>query len=170
MSMTISYRNSILDRFGFAAYHLPRQPLTLLFTIGFFLFVTFDSGVPAKMQRDGVGIRGVVAFVISEVFLVVVIIGFWTIITLLTMISSKNKPMMAQRTLTLGVEFFVSESSYGRSEIRWPTVQKLARTHNHIFMYLNQESAIVIPRRAFESTAQWDTFYETCKRSVESAA
>jgi hypothetical protein len=43
-------------------------------------------------------------------------------------------------------------------------VQKLARTKKHIFIYLAQDSAVVIPRRAFESATQWEAFYELCKQ------
>jgi len=81
------------------------------------------------------------------------------------MISRKNKPLYCQRILTVGDEGIITESEYGRSEIKWSLVQKLARTRKHIIMYLNQQSAIIIPHRAFESVTQCDTFYEICRRS-----
>ena len=144
--MTISYRNSILDSLALEAHHLPRQPLVYISIICFFLLVSFESGVSA-----------------------VVITGFCLIIVLLIKISSMKKFFLGQRTLTISDELLVLESSNGRSELRWRIVQKCIRTRNHIFMYVSQQSSIVIPRRAFESTLQWDTFYETCKRNTASA-
>jgi hypothetical protein len=37
-------------------------------------------------------------------------------------------------------------------------------------MYVNQENAIGVPRRAFESDSQWDAFFEICNQKTKSAA
>src|SRR5262249_33760191 len=141
-------------RLAFAAYHLPRNPIILILTIGIFLFFTFESVLPAarSLPADRPAIVGIIAFVLVELLLVFMIVGFWTVITLLTMISRRNKPLYCERTLTVGDEAFITESQYGRSETRWSLVQKLARTRSHIIMYLSQENAVLVPRRAFDSS------------------
>jgi hypothetical protein len=88
---------------------------------------------------------------------------------MLTLISRKNKTLTAQRTVTLGEEGFVAESVYGRSEYKWPIIQKLARTRGHVFLYFSKASALVIPRCAFEGVAQWDAFYDYCRRKTQAA-
>jgi hypothetical protein len=93
----------------------------------------------------------------------------WTAITVLTMISRRNKPLLCERTITLREDAFVTESEYGRSETRWTIVQKLARTRRHILVYVAQASALVIPRRAFASSAQWDAFYGYCRQRTSGA-
>jgi len=170
--MKITYRNGFLDRLAFAAYHLPRKPLLLLMTFGTFLFFTFESVLPAlrSLPADRSMVVRVILFVITELVLVMALVVFWTVITLITMISTKNKPLYCERALTVGDDAFVTESEYGRSETKWSLVQKLARTRTHIFMYLSQESAVIIPRRAFESATEWDTFYEICRRSKSRVA
>jgi hypothetical protein len=167
--MTITYRNGFRDRLAFAAYHLPRKPLIILMTVGILLFFTFESVLPAahSASADKPMVVRVIAFIFVETLLVLFLVAFWAVITVITMVSTKNKPLYCQRALTVGDEAFVTESEYGRSETKWTLVQKLARTRSHIFMYLSQESAVIIPRRAFESRTQWDTFYDICRRNKD---
>lgn len=165
--MKITYRNKFSDRLAFAAYHLPRNPIFLLFTIGFFLLITFESVVPSirSARADSSMVVQIVAFIFTEMVLAAVLVSFWTVITVVMMISKKNKPLYCERTLTIGDETFFTESEYGRSETKWTVVQKLARTRTLIIIYLSQETAVIIPRRAFENKAQWDACYELCRRS-----
>src|SRR5262249_11507836 len=107
--------------------------------------------------------------VVLELLLICAMVVFWTVITLLTMISRRNKIFFCQKTMTLANDAFIGESQYGKSETRWTAVQKLARTRNHLFIYLGQELALVIPRRAFENTQQWDAFYNFCAERTKQA-
>ncbi|MBI3192256.1 MAG: YcxB family protein [Pedosphaera parvula] len=150
---------------------MPRNPLVLLMSIGLFLLITFDSVMPAvrQMPADRRAVVVVITFLMVEFLLACCIVAFWAIITLLTMISRRNKPLYCDKTITLGEEGIAGESVYGKSELRWTMVQKLARTRDHLFMYLGQHNAVVIPRRAFESSTQWDAFYDYCRQKVKQA-
>ena len=77
---------------------------------------------------------------------------------------------MSERTITLDDGCFVSDTPFAHSEYKWPMVQKLGRTDRHIFLYLNKDSAVIIPRRAFESDSQWDGFYEFCATKIQRRA
>ncbi len=169
--MKVSYRNAFCDRLAFAAYHLPRNPLFLLMTIGFFLFVTFESLVPALREPSAnqpmIG-RGI-AFIFVESLLALILIAFWAVVTVLSMISRKDKPMFCEKTITLGDDGYVIESQYGKSETHWTMVQKLARTQRYIFIYLGQDNAVVIPRRAFDNCTHGDTFYDLCRQGTKRA-
>jgi hypothetical protein len=167
--MKVTYRNTFRDRLGFAAYHLPRKPLLVLMTLAFFLVFTFQIAVPGMRTMPpatSMFVR-VLTFVIFEGMLIAALLVFWTVITLLTMISTKNKPLYCERTLTVGEPGFVVESEYGRSETKWSLVQKLGRTRNHILMYLSADAAVIVPRRAFADAGQWNFFYEICKCGKE---
>jgi hypothetical protein len=169
--MTVSYRNTFCDRLAFASYHMPRNPLILLAAVGCFLFMTFGAVVPAvrELPADKPAFIKVLAFIFIELLLALFIVVLLGVITLLALISRRNKPQFCQKTITLGGEAFVGESQYGRSETRWTMVQKLARTRRYIFIYLGQENAIVIPRRAFASVTEWDTFYGICGQRTKAA-
>jgi hypothetical protein len=170
-AMTITFRNTFRDRLGFAAYHLPRNPFIIVISIILFLMLTFGTVIPAVREGptgESKLVRAV-AFVFVEALLMVLIGAMWTAITVLTMISRRNKPLVCERTITLREDAFVTESEYGRSETRWTIVQKLARTRRYILMYVAQASAVVIPRRAFASSTQWDAFYDYCMHRTSGA-
>lgn len=159
--MTITYRINFRDRLAWTIHHAMRSPVLLLIMgcpMGLFAF-NFMRSLPADRSiayRIGVTVFGVV--LMSSVCL-----SIWLLLTVLIMISKKNKPLYCQRTLTVSDAGIATESEYDRSELKWTLVQKLARTRRHIFIYVNQNAAVVIPRRAFENAAQWDGFYEICR-------
>jgi uncharacterized membrane protein YuzA (DUF378 family) len=167
--MTIIYRNTFRDHLAFAAYHMLHSAMFLVATTVILTLLTFMSVVPAISGTESAAVR-IIAFVFMEVLLLIGIAGVFTITTMLTLISRKNKTLLAERTVTLGEDGFVVESVYGRSEYKWPVVQKLARTRGHVFLYFSKASALVIPRRAFEGVAQRDAFYAYCKRKTQVAA
>jgi hypothetical protein len=77
----------------------------------------------------------------------------------ITQISGKNKTIMTWHSIELYEDHFVSESQYGRSELKWDIVQKLRRTGSFIIIYISKNSAMLIPRKAFSSEADWHSFY-----------
>jgi YcxB-like protein len=169
--MTITFLQKFHDRLAFAAYRTPRNPLILIMAIGFFLLFTFQFIVPPMRSSPAntPEIVKIIIFVIMEMLLASFLLVFLAVITLLGAISTRNKPMFCEKKITLGDEAIFTESPYGRSEIQWQAVQKLARTRRYIFMYMNQDSALVIPRRAFENSTQWNNFYEICRQKTARA-
>lgn len=169
--MTISFRNTIGDRLAFAAYHLPRNPLMILIIGGVFLLITFGSLLPAAREDVTHGIvEKAIIFIIADLAIAFLMISLLSLFILLAMISRKNKTLYCQKTITIGDDGLFGESEYGKSEMRWKTVQKLARTRKHILIYINSESAWIIPRRAFGNDADWNNFYEVCQRNRRQAA
>jgi YcxB-like protein len=166
--MTITYRNKFRDRLAFAAYHLPRNPFFLIITVGFYLFFTFESVLPATRAlktNQPLAVK-IIAFLLVESFFAFVLMALLFAIISLTMISRRNKTLFCEKKITLGDEGFFAESPYGRSETRWEIIQKIARTRRHIIMYISQDNAVVIPRRDFETSQQWDEFYNFCKQKT----
>ncbi|MGH9847652.1 MAG: YcxB family protein, partial [Blastocatellia bacterium] len=53
---------------------------------------------------------------------------------------------------------------------RWDSVRKISRTRRHIFLFIAQYGALVIPRRAFQTGSQWELFYEFCRGKAETPA
>jgi hypothetical protein len=167
--MKITYHNTVRDRLAFAAFHLPRSPMIILITVGFFLFITFESIIPDIPKDKSLAFQ-IFYVIIAEAIQASIIFAVWTVIVLVGTISKKNKTLAAERTLTFSEDSFVSDTSFAHSEYKWPMVQKLARTGSHIFLYLNKDSAVIVPRRAFESSSQWDEFYDYCQSKTRRAA
>lgn len=169
--MTITYRNRFLDWVAFQAYCVPRNPITILTSAGFFLFVTSQIVLPA-MHSTPANVPlaiCVIEFIFVELLLIVFITVFLAIITILPMIFPRNRQMYCERKFVTGGDAFFTESEYSRSETQWSAVQKLVRTRSYIFLFLGQHNAFVFPRSAFEESAQWDAFYEACKENKSQA-
>ncbi|MGZ4961899.1 MAG: YcxB family protein [Limisphaerales bacterium] len=164
-AMTITYRMTFRDRVAFAAYALPRKPVLVIVMVAVLILFNFQFVVPAIQQspRPHPWFVNVITFIIFQGIFVTVLITVVSGLTLLTMISKKNKTVYCERSLTVGADGFFVESEYGRSETRWTMVQKLARTRSHIFLYLNSDAAVVVPRRAFADDGVWNSFYEICR-------
>jgi YcxB-like protein len=171
--MSITYRNGFRDWLAFQAYCAPRNPIIILTSIGFFLFVTSQIVLPAMHETSAsLPLAGcVIAFIFVELLLIAFILAFLAAITILPMISRKrNKLLYCDRKVSVDNDAFYTESEYNRSEVRWSVVRKMVRTRSYIFMFMGQHNAVVVPRRAFEEPAQWDAFYDLCKRVKSRAA
>jgi len=51
----------------------------------------------------------------------------------------------------------------------WIGVQRLARGRGHLFPYVGSKEAHIIPRRAFQTDADWEACYQFCRECVASA-
>jgi len=118
------------------------------------------QGLPKNVSVAARGMTFIIGESIVFVFFAVVF-GFSVV---LGMVSRKNKTLLTERNMTFDDHGFTSETQYSRSEMKWPIVQKLARTRNYIFIYVAQHSAHIVPRRAFGGDTEWDSFYEFCKQ------
>lgn len=167
--MKVTYRYKLQDKLAFAAYHMPRTPMIILINLAFAVFITIESLVPG-IPRNKPFLVQVLFVIFGEAILVLLIIGFWAIIVSVSMLASKNKALMTERTVTLTDNGFVSDTSFAHSEYKWPLVHKLARTGRHAFLYFNKESALIVPRRAFETDSDWNAFYEFCQNKTRRSA
>jgi hypothetical protein len=107
---------------------------------------------------------GIVVGVIACIIMSIIILAVFLVLTfplvfILTQISGKNKTIMTENSIELHEDHFVSENRYGRSVLKWDIVQKLRRTKRFIFVYISQSSAMMIPKKAFLSEDDWNSFY-----------
>ena len=145
---------------AFCFYHYPRSPLvigTIVVGIGVLSFV-FIQAIPSEFTT----MAKVITFLVLEALAFLLFAGLIAISVVLSMISSKNKTVLTDHTLTLNEESFFEETVYNRTEQTWNSVQKLARTRRHILIYIAQYLAHVVPRRAFQDDAEWNAFYQFC--------
>jgi pSer/pThr/pTyr-binding forkhead associated (FHA) protein len=169
-NLTVSYRVAFCDRLAYLVYHLTHHPIILL-PVGAFLGITFYLILPGVVGLPGspsLPVK-VMNFLFNELLLALVLVAACVIPLLLLMISPGSKPRYYDEKLTLGEQELIDECPYGKSEIHWTMMQKLVRTGHHIFMYLNRDNALIIPRRAFETDAKWDLFYDFCRQQTDRA-
>ena len=161
--MKISYCNNFLDLIRFNIFHVSRAPIPLG-AFGFlFLGLTQISweGV-AKSSVDSTPFK-ILFFFILEALWVILIAFFALLIIILSNLSKMNKTVLTDTVLTLGSDGITSESQFGRSQLKWNAIQKVVRNRSYIFMYVAQHGALVIPRRAFSTSDQWEQFWLMCQ-------
>jgi hypothetical protein len=73
----------------------------------------------------------------------------------------------ARRTDTLGpTGLRLSESGIEietaniNSLVRWPAIKRIARSRNRTFLFVSSASAVILPRRAFDTNSQFDHWSE----------
>lgn len=146
---------------AFCLYHYPRSPFAIgsYVVSGGLISVLMFKTLP---KDDPLSVR-ILTFLILGGFVFAVLGGIFALSVVLSVISRKNRTFLTEHTITLDEVSFTEESPFNRTEQKWISVQKLGRTRKHLFIYISQHAAHVVPRRAFRDNAEWNAFYEYCK-------
>ena len=167
--MKITYTNTFRDLLAFQLYHQSRSPVMLLVNASCLCFMAYIvfQGMPEDPAKGfGLAPRIVATLFFLAVF-APILIAVEFAITLPTLFSRRNKTMHSDYSLTMDEDGFVEETNHARLDYQWPAVRKLVRTRRHIFIYVAQNIAVVIPKRAFHDEAEWQAFHEFCRRKTE---
>ena len=156
-TMRIQYRTTFADVVGFIWINYTRSWVQLAITGGLSAFLAWDTCRVAGMHH-GSAIWWVTFLTISILFFC----GFSAIgwaAAILTALSRRNKTFMTDNTLELMADKFLAENRYAKVEYKWDIVQKIVKTRRFIVLYLTHSSGIVVPKRAFQTDAEWEAFY-----------
>ncbi len=165
--MIIKYRNSYGDILAFCFYHYPRSPFVAGSCAVSIALISLVATTAAS--REGGPVVRILSFFLIMLVASLFFAALFAISVLLSISSSKNKSVLTEHTITLTPANFTEETAFNKMEQNWAIVQKLARTRNHIFIYIAQHMAHVIPRRAFSNDAEWNAFYDYCRERTKSA-
>lgn len=81
-----------------------------------------------------------------------------------------NKGLIGRRTAYITPEWFGETSMLAESRTKWPAIDKVDTTKDHLFVYVGTRSAFMIPKRAFPDEAAFKTFADTAFRYHQAAA
>jgi hypothetical protein len=62
------------------------------------------------------------------------------------------------------------KSDIGASSFNWRAIEKIEETGSYLYIYVGPMNALMIPRRAFDSAASFDSFAAETRRLREQAA
>lgn len=71
----------------------------------------------------------------------------------------QNRDLFSPQRLTMSGEGIQTSSPYQNSRISWGAVEKVFKTDEHVFMFLSAMSALIVPRTAFPTDADFDHFF-----------
>ncbi|HMJ89502.1 MAG TPA: YcxB family protein [Candidatus Acidoferrum sp.] len=146
---------------AFCFYHYLRSPFIVGSCVVFMIMISmvFVQAIPSEASVT----EKVIILLVLEFCAAALFAGS----TVLSVSSRKNKTILTDHTLILSDQNFVEQTVFNRTEQTWESVQKLTRTRTHIFIYIAQYMAHVIPRRAFATEADWDAFFTYCKTRTD---
>ena len=76
---------------------------------------------------------------------------------------ARRDDLMREQVMTVADDCFRAESTRGMTEVRWPAIPRIHAEEPRLFVYSTRRQAFIIPRRAFESDADFDVFVEAVK-------
>jgi hypothetical protein len=163
--MKVNYKMTFGDFVAFSWYYQTHSPVLM----GFLLLVagagSWVIGRNSTKNSDMVFVMVWFIFMMASLAFMLILTF---ILTILVAISKKNKTFLTDTVIELTENNIIEENSYGRSELVWGIVQKLKRTRRFILIYIAENKAIVVPKRAFANKQNWDAFYnflETHRKS-----
>jgi hypothetical protein len=75
----------------------------------------------------------------------------------------RNAGLLGPHTVTLEADWLSESSSEREVRTRWRSVERLALTAEHIFIYVTGFSAVIVPLRAFCNDAEKEAFVELAR-------
>ncbi|MGQ9807317.1 MAG: YcxB family protein [Armatimonadota bacterium] len=82
----------------------------------------------------------------------------------------RNRALFGRHVMTVSSEGVTDEGPGTRTQTRWESVERIARSMDHLFIYLNAVAAHVVPARAFRDRGEFERFVESVRELAASAA
>ena len=161
----IRYKNTFADILWFSAYTYTHSPVLLLLYSALAGLVCFSAytSVPASASFAA----RICTMLFMFAFIFSLVLGATALLVVASLISRANRTILTQHTISIGETGLTEETEFNRTEQKWTGIPRLVRTRRHIFAYVSQYAAHVIPRRACENTAAWDAFYFELQSNVQ---
>lgn len=116
-----------------------------------FLVIPFVTGGAKYISLGGSLALAVVIYVLWVVFYPKYFNGALKKRVTKILNQGNNKSLLGRRTMSLGEDGISEMGNYGDGKIPWDSIKKVEETNEHIFVYINDVNAYVIPIRAFKN-------------------
>ena len=164
--MKIEFENKFRDIYIFNAAHQFFSPVMQFLMVGVTALISAPDIIHEISQSNTVGLGGAI-IVASVVYILLWIIQF--VFNALYLYSRKNHSVLTTHVLELQDESLYEETKYNRSYFYWHGIVKLVQRMGLIAIYPTPHMAIIVPRRAFDSTKSRKDFYIEVQRRINQA-
>lgn len=169
--MTIRYKNSFSEVLMFYLHMFIRSP----FVWGLFTLLTAVDAPEMweaiwEEESDSVEVEPWVKVVVGALMIVGSFLMMFAMMFIILIASvGMDRRSRLERVVTLTDSALIEEIPFRRTEYQWQGMVRLRQTKSHLFIYNASTDAAIIPRRAFESDAQWEGFHEFCTEKIKRA-
>lgn len=154
-SLQIKYRLKYWDTFRFNLFHFKMSKTTKYILLAYVAFISWQMWNAIEHPP------------IVKVLMILIIIGgflglsllLFTPLLALLLLRRKHRDWYIDHTITIEDDSLVEDSANGRIKTKWGDILKIAKTRNLIFAYHEPKGAHLIPRRAFQTSGEFDLFF-----------
>lgn len=167
---TIRLRNTLWDGVCVFFYLRFRRPLVYALMAALLVLLAYQSW-SADAYRHPFWAYLVVSFLFGIALIVALMMFSGLITALLNLWSPRARAVFREYTLTLTEDSLLEENAVYRAEYPWRDIYRVQRTRSRLYVYLPKlwgrptriprflvASIRVVPRRAFETSAEWEVF------------
>ena len=154
--ISLKYRLGRLDVLAWLLGYLIRSPLSwtvVLIVTGFRCWTLFRDGLAQSVPL--LAWHGTIT-----------LLGAWAGYILVTCVISllrRQAGIGLDADLTAHADGLTSESSLGKTELKWTAIRFLRTGPWHVFLCLSPSQAIIVPNRCFSDVAARKAFVEACR-------
>ena len=166
---TIRYSLTHKDVFAFNFRAMTRsrliQVILILLVIGIGYNGVF-APIPGNHPQPSVAVR-IAATIIMELVALVFMAALQSAFLFLLIWTKRFKGLIGEHELTLTDAGMVSKSSNSETTRNWNSLFRIASTRNYLFMYVNETSAMIVPKRYFASAAEAASFEQIIRERAK---
>ena len=83
--------------------------------------------------------------------------------------ASQQRGFLCEHIVSISPEWLAERTSVNDSKMAWMTIQTIEEDPAYFFLFLSKRVAFIIPKRAFSSLAEADSFLNNARRYWEAA-
>ena len=158
--MVIVYTVRFRDLWRFSAIHQLRSPVFQAFTVGICALLAWFSVRGSSCTEKGICIAvGLILFILAYVSLVALQFAF----NAAFLYARNNRNVLTEHRVEIRDDGLYEETAFSRSLFLWPGIHRVVKAAGFTAVYVTAHSALLIPIKAFESTAQREQFISTVR-------
>jgi hypothetical protein len=154
--LEIKFNLTVADLVRFNVYHATRRVVSWI-VIGVVVFV-FAKAVAAG--QTSVGAR---LFITAAIALLATT-GYFVATALVALVSyvpSKNRGVLGEHLLSFDDVDITEKTAVSTATWSWESIPNVARNRRYVFIYVQQNMAHIVPKRAFASREEADRFFDS---------
>jgi hypothetical protein len=132
--------------------------------VGFVLMVMTNLKGPPN-SSFGFGARLAISILSALLILVFVGVIVWAYVFMLIW-TSKYQNLLRESELHITAEGLASKSEVGEGSVKWAGIHKVVSTRKRLFIYMNETTARIVPRRCFPTPEAASAFEQELRSKL----
>jgi hypothetical protein len=162
---TVRYSITHKDLLAFSLRAIVRNRLiqgTIILLVAYVAYVGLFIQVPGNQPQPSMAVR-VVATIVMEFAAIFAMVAFLLSFLFLMLWTKRFKGVIGEHELTLTDTGIISKSPLSETTRKWNALFRIVSTRNQLLLYVNETSAMIVPKRCFASATEATDFEQTIR-------